>query len=61
VEECARVILSSRLPTGIPNVSNNPVKYIDPDGDETHIFSVFVWGKHRHLFIAAQDAKTMFK
>jgi len=32
--------------------SNNPVKYVDPTGEETHIFSIPVIGKHRHLFIA---------
>jgi len=38
-------------------VSNNPVKYVDPTGMETHIFSIPVIGKHRHLFIATKDAE----
>jgi len=34
---------------------NNPVKYVDPDGEETVIFSLFVTPIHRHLFIAIKD------
>ena len=37
-------------------VSNNPVKYVDPTGMETHIFSLTVTPLHRHLFIAVQDS-----
>ena len=33
-------------------VSHNPVKYVDPTGERTYIFSISVIGKHRHLFIA---------
>jgi RHS repeat-associated protein len=36
---------------------NNPVKFTDPDGRTTYVFSIFVTPKDRHLFIAVQDKK----
>ncbi|VDB00840.1 hypothetical protein S1OALGB6SA_1930 [Olavius algarvensis spirochete endosymbiont] len=32
------------------------MKYVDPTGMETHIFSLTVTPLHRHLFIAVQDS-----
>ena len=37
--------------------ANNPIRYIDPDGRETHVFSLPV-GPFRHLFIGVVDDET---
>ena len=36
--------------------ANNPLKYVDPDGRETRVFSLPVVGRHRHLFVAVKSA-----
>ena len=35
--------------------ANNPLKFVDPNGLEVHVFSMPVVGAHRHLFIGIKS------